>query len=103
MENEILLDMIKVVEQGQKRIEVTQELIKEVSGISIIEFRPKDNELFLHEGIEKLAEICGEDLLFVPVDYESENWGNAYFYHDGVRVFQIINEKELVALGGDVA
>lgn len=101
MGNEILLDMIKVVEQGQKRIEVTRELIKEVSGISIIEFRPKGNELFLHEGIEKLAEICGKTLLFVPVDYESENWGNAYFYHDGIRVFQIINEEELIALGGD--
>lgn len=103
MEKEILRDLIDSIERKQKQVSTIEQIVRLISGINIIEFDPDRKALFLHDGIKEAAALYDEQLLFVPVDYESENWGNAYFYHDGVRVFQIINEEELAALGGDVA
>ena len=103
MEKEILRDLIDSIERKQKQVSTIEQIVRLISGINIIEFNPDRKSLFLHDGIKEAAELYDKELLFVPVDYDNNSWGNAYFYHDGVRVFQIINKEELIALGGDAA
>lgn len=100
MEKDILRDLIDSIKHKQKQVSTMEQIVQLISGINIIEFDPNRKALFLHDGIKEAAALYNEQLLFVPVDYESPAWGNAYFYHDGIRVFQIITKEEMVALGG---
>lgn len=103
MEKDILRDLIDSIERKQKQVSTIEQIVQLISGINIIEFNPDRKSLFLHDGIKEAAALYDKELLFVPVDYDSNSWGNAYFYHDGIRVFQIISKEELIALGGDAA